>query len=64
METLTTTDIAKQLGFTLKADYIRSLGIEPFLVTKTSVLWDAGVVNTIRERLIDRLKNDISGAGK
>jgi len=61
METLTTTDIAKRLGFTLKADYIRSLGIEPLLVTKTSVLWDAGVVNTIRERLIERLKNGIEG---
>jgi hypothetical protein len=61
METLTTTDIAKRLGFTLKADYIRSLGIEPLLVTKTSVLWDAGVVNTIRERLIERLKNGMEG---
>ena len=61
METLTTTDIAKRLGFTLKADYIRSLGIEPLLVTKTSVLWDAGIVNTIRERLIERLKGDMEG---
>lgn len=61
METLTTTDISKRLGFTLKADYIRSLGIEPLLVTKTSVLWDAGIVNTIRERLIERLKNGMEG---
>jgi hypothetical protein len=61
METLTTTDISKRLGFALKADYIRSLGIEPLLVTKTSVLWDAGIVNTIRERLVERLKNDMGG---
>jgi len=61
METLTTTDIAKRLGFTLKADFIRSLGVEPLLVTKTSVLWDAGVINTIREKLIDRLKNGMEG---
>jgi hypothetical protein len=61
METLTTTDISKRLGFALKADYIRSLGIEPLLVTKTSVLWDAGIVNTIRERLVERLKNGMEG---
>jgi hypothetical protein len=61
METLTTTDISKRLGFALRADYIRSLGIEPLLVTKTSVLWDAGIVNTIRERLVERLKNGMEG---
>ena len=64
METLTTTDISKRLGFALRVDFIRSLGVEPYLVTKTSVLWGADSVNAIRAGLIERLKNDMNGAGK
>lgn len=63
METLTTTDISKRLGFTLSVNFIRSLGIEPYLVTKTSVLWGTESVNEIRRALIERLKND-SGEAK
>lgn len=64
METLTTTDISKRLGFTLSVNFIRSLGIEPYLVTKTSTLWGVESVNAIRASLIERLKNDMNGAGK
>ena len=64
METLTTTDIAKRLGFTLSVNFILSLGIEPLLITKTSVLWRVESVNAIRLALIEILKSDIGGVGK
>lgn len=61
METLTTTDISKRLGFTLSVNFIISLGVEPYLVTKTSVLWRVDSVNAIRASLIERLKSDMCG---
>lgn len=59
LNVISTTDLSKIIGFTLKADFIKSLGIEPFCVTKTSTLWNEGCANEVRAKIIEKLKADM-----
>jgi hypothetical protein len=55
--------VSKIIGFTLKAEFIRSLGVEPVFVTKTATLWDSSCVNEIRARLVEKLQDDMRKDG-
>ena len=59
LNAISTTDVSKIIGFTLRADFIKSLGIEPVFVTKNGTLWNEGSVNEIRMKIIEKLKTDM-----